>query len=69
MKIELNDDQIDEVILQELTRHSCLLESNIADLKRRKKKLKKFEKEDEKRFKEVLTAMKIVLDYWTPPAQ
>jgi hypothetical protein len=67
VKIELNYDQIDEVIIQELSRHSCLLESNIVDLKKRKKTLRKFEKEDEKLFKEVLAAMKIVLDYWTPP--
>lgn len=68
MKIELNDDQIDEIVLQELRRHSCLIESNLKDLKRRKKLLK-FEKEDKKRFEEVLDAIKIVKDYWSPPTE
>lgn len=64
MKINLTDDQIDSVILYEMQRHSSLLKSNISDLKKRRKKLQKFEKEDLARFEEVLESMNVVLGYY-----
>ena len=64
MKISLTDDQIDDVVLYEMKRHSSLLRSNISDLKRRRKKLQKFEKEDLERFVEVLESMIVILDYY-----
>ena len=67
MKIDLTDDQIDLVVLFELQRHSALLKSNIANLKKRKKKLRKFEKEDLDRFEEVSRAMKILVGYYGSP--
>lgn len=63
MKINLTDDQIDDVVLYEMRRHSALLKSNISDLKR-KKKLQKFEKEDLARFNEVLESMNILIEYY-----
>lgn len=67
MKIDLTDDQIDLVVLFELQRHLALLKSNITDLKRRKKKLRKFEKEDLDRFEEVVRAMKVLVGYYGSP--
>lgn len=64
MKIDLTDDQIDSIVLYEMQRHSALLKSNISDLKRRKRKLQKFEKEDLSRFTEVLESMNIIADYY-----
>lgn len=64
MKIDLTDDQIDDVVLFEMQRHANLLKNHIADLKRRKKKLQKFEKEDLARFEEVLSSMKIIIGYY-----
>ena len=64
MKISLADDQIDEVVLFEMQRHSKILESSVDSLKRRKKTLRKFEKEDLKRFEEVLEAMKVISSYY-----
>lgn len=64
MKIELNDDQIDDVVLFETKRHSKLLKQNITELKKRKKNLKKFEKEDLQRFEEVAKALDIVVGYY-----
>jgi len=63
MRIELSDDQIDEVVLFEMRRHSKLLESNVASLKRKRRR-KKFEDEDLDRYKEVLSAMKVMLGYY-----
>jgi len=64
MKISLTDDQIDEVVLFEMQRHSKILEASLDSLKRRKKTLRKFEKEDLKRFEEVLEAMKVMISYY-----
>lgn len=64
MKINLTDDQIDDVVLYEMQRHSLLLKSNISDLRRRKRKLQNFEKEDLARFEEVLESMSIILGYY-----
>ena len=65
MKIKLTDDQIDEVVLFELQRHSKLLESNVDSLKSKKKKdLRKFERENLARWKEVLSAMGVVVGYY-----
>ena len=64
MNIELVDDQIDEVVLFEMQRHSKILESSLDSLKKRKKTLRKFEKEDLKRFEEVLKAMKVMISYY-----
>jgi len=63
MKISLSDDQIDSVIIWELKRHSNLLRSNINSLRKRKN-LEKFEKDDLKRFREVLCAMNVVSSYY-----
>ena len=63
MKIDLTDDQIDEIVLLEMTRHSKILESNISSLKRRRN-LKKYEREDLYRYKEVLQAMKVIKGYY-----
>ncbi|NBT57574.1 hypothetical protein EBT16_02205 [bacterium] len=63
MKIELTDDQIDEVVLFEMMRHSELLKSNVASLKRKRRR-EKYENEDLKRFQEVLSAMKVMLGYY-----
>ena len=63
MKIDLNDDQIDYIVLMEMKRHSRLLESNISSLKR-KRGMKKFEKEDLARYKEVLEAMEVIKSYY-----
>lgn len=63
MKISLSDDQIDSIILWELKRHSKILKSNIESLRRRKN-LEKFEKEDLKRFREVLEAASVVVKYY-----
>ena len=65
MKIRLTDDQIDEVVLFEIKRHSILLKSYVASLDGKKKKeLRKFEKEDLARWKEVLGAMKVLAGYY-----
>lgn len=64
MRINLSDDQVDSIIIWELKRHSKILKSNIDSLKRRKS-LEKFEKEDLKRFKEVLAAASLVVDYYS----
>ena len=64
MNIELVDDQIDEVVLFEMQRHSKILESSLDSLKKRKKTLRKFETEDLKRFEEVLKAMKVMISYY-----
>lgn len=64
MNIKLNDGQIDEVVLFETKRHSKLLKQNIVELKKRKKNLKKFEKEDLQRFEEVAKALDIVVGYY-----
>jgi hypothetical protein len=63
MKIELTNDQIDNIVLFEMQRHAALLKSNIISLKR-KRKLKKFEKEDLTRFKEVFNSMNILISYY-----
>lgn len=63
MKIDLTDDQIDDVVLFELKRHSELLKSNVASLKRKRRR-EKYENEDLERFKEVLSAMKVLLGYY-----
>lgn len=63
IKIELTDDQIDEVVLFELTRHSELLKSNVASLKKKRRR-EKYENEDLERFQEVLSAMKVLLGYY-----
>lgn len=63
MKIKVTDDQVDDIVLWEMGRHSRLLKSNIDSL-RRKKKLKKYEKEDLKRYSQVLNAMLVVLSYY-----
>lgn len=64
MRISLSDDQVDSVILWELKRHSKILRSNIESLRRRKS-LEKFEKEDLKRFREVLDAASVVIKYYS----
>ena len=64
MRINLSDDQVDSIVIWELKRHSKILRSNIESLKRRKS-LEKFEKEDLKRFKEVLDAASLVVDYYS----
>jgi hypothetical protein len=64
MKINLTDDQIDDVVLYEMKRHSELLKSSISDLKKRRRRLQKFEKEDLARFEEVLKSMNIMLGYY-----
>jgi hypothetical protein len=63
MRISLSDDQIDSVVVWELKRHSNLLRSNINSLRKRKN-LEKFEKDDLKRFREVLFAMNVVSSYY-----
>lgn len=63
MKINLTDDQIDDVVLYEMLRHSKMLGQSISSLNR-KKKLKEYEKEDRARFKEVHTSMKVLLGYY-----
>lgn len=63
MKIDLNDDQVDHIVLMEMKRHSELLKSNVASLKR-KRGMKKFEKEDLVRYKEVLEAMEVIKSYY-----
>lgn len=63
MRISLSDDQVDAVVLWELKRHSKILRSNIESLRRRKN-LEKFEKEDLKRFREVLEAASTVIEYY-----
>lgn len=63
MKIDLNDDQIDEVVLWEMKRHSELLKSNISSLKRKRRRAK-YEQEDLERFLEVHAAMKVLLGYY-----
>ena len=63
MKIKLTDDQIDEVVLFELQRHSDLLKSNISDLKRKRSRAK-YEQEDLERFIEVQAAMNVLLGYY-----
>lgn len=63
MKINLTDDQIDDVVLYEMLRHSKMLGQSISSLNR-KKKLKEYEKEDRARFKEVHAAMKVLLGYY-----
>lgn len=63
MKIDLNDDQVDEVVLFELQRHSSLLKSNISDLKRKRRRAK-YEQEDLERFVEVHAAMKVLIGYY-----
>lgn len=64
MRISLSDDQVDAVIIWELKRHSKVLRSNIESLRRRKN-LEKFEKEDLKRFREVLEAATMVIQYYS----
>jgi hypothetical protein len=64
MRISLSDDQVDSVVIWELKRHSKILKSNIDSLSRRKS-LEKFEKEDLKRFREVLVAAKTVIEYYS----
>lgn len=66
MKIEMTDDQVDEVMLFELQRHSALLKSNISDLKRKRKR-KKHEQDDLERFEEVRASMKILIGYYSTP--
>lgn len=63
IKIELTDDQIDDVVLYEMSRHSEILKSSIKSLKRNVRR-KKYENEDLKRFEEVLAAMKVMLGYY-----
>jgi hypothetical protein len=64
MRISLSDDQVDSVVIWELKRHSKILKSNIDSLRRRKS-LEKFEKEDLKRFREVLEAARTVIEYYS----
>lgn len=64
MRIKLTDDQVDRIILWELKRHSKVLKYNIDSLKRRKA-LEKFEREDLKRFSEVLKSISTVVDYYS----
>lgn len=64
MRISLSDDQVDSVVLWELKRHSKILRSNIESLRRRKS-LEKFEKEDLKRFRQVLAAAAVVIGYYS----
>lgn len=64
MRISLSDDQVDSIIIWELKRHSKVLRSNIESLRRRKN-LEKFEKEDLKRFREVLEAANTVIQYYS----
>jgi hypothetical protein len=63
IKIELTDDQIDEIVLFEMKRHSELLKSNVASLKKKRRR-EKYENEDLNRFEEVLSAMKVMLGYY-----
>jgi hypothetical protein len=64
MRISLSDDQVDSVVVWELKRHSKILKSNIDSLRRRKR-LEKFEKEDLERFREVLEAATVVIEYYS----
>lgn len=64
MRIKLSDEQVDSLIIWELKRHSKVLRSNIESLRRRKN-LEKFEKEDLKRFREVLEAASLVIQYYS----
>lgn len=63
MRISLSDEQVDAVVIWELKRHSKILKSNIDSLKRRKS-LERFEKDDLKRFSEVLAAASLVVEYY-----
>lgn len=63
MKIDLSDDQVDEVVLWEMERHSKLLASSISSLKRKRRRAK-YEQEDLDRFKEVFAAMRVITDYY-----
>lgn len=64
MRIKLSDEQVDSVVIAELKRHSKILKANIDTLKRRKN-LERFEKEDLKRFRQVLDAASVVVDYYS----
>lgn len=64
MKINITDDQTDSIVIWELKRHSKVLKSNIDSLKRRKS-LEKFEKEDLERFKKVLAAASLIVEYYS----
>lgn len=64
MRISLSDEQVDSVIIWEIKRHSNILRSNIDSLRKRKS-LEGFEKDDLKRFREVLNAMNVVLNYYS----
>lgn len=63
MKIDLTYDQVDDVVLFEMKRHSEILKSNVASLKRKRRR-EKYENEDLERFEEVLSAMKVLLGYY-----
>lgn len=63
IKIELTDDQIDDVVLDEMKRHSELLKSNVSSLKRKRSRAS-YEQEDLERYTEVLEAMKVIFGYY-----
>lgn len=63
IRIDLTDDQVDEVVLFEMKSHSELLKLNILALKKIKKR-RKFEQDDLDRYTEVLSAMKVILGYY-----
>lgn len=63
ISIDLNDDQVDQIVLDEIRRHSELLKSNIASLKRKRRR-EKYEQEDLERYSEVLSAMKVMIGYY-----
>jgi hypothetical protein len=63
IKIDLSDDQVDQIVLEEIRRHSELLKSNIASLKRKRRR-EKYEQEDLDRFIEVHAAMKVIIGYY-----
>ena len=64
MRISLSDEQVDSVIIWEIKRHSKILRDNIDSLRKRKN-LEAFEKDDLKRFREVLASMNVVLSYYS----
>lgn len=67
MKIELEQSQVNSLVVEEMKEHSRLLRSLEAKL-RRKKRLLDYERDDLKRYRDVLAAMKVIVGYYDSPS-
>lgn len=64
MKIEIDDDQLDDAFRQSLKWHIDAISKDLRKLNRSKNKLEKYQIEDKERFEKLLPALIVVGEYF-----